>query len=332
MLTGQREPIVSNVFRRCPGWGVRVAIKLIIAVTDQDWFELLRQKTNLSEVNFWAPSPASFKALEEGELFLFKLHSPKNFIVGGAVFTYATNLPCSLAWEAFGEGNGARNLEEMRTRISMYRHLGTADRSDFEIGCRILTQPFFFSEPNWIPAPASWSPNIVSFKGYDTGTADGLAIWEAAQERIGKTQQRDELQPPGLGERFGQPYLMRPRLGQGAFRILVTDAYGRKCAVTQEKTLPALEAAHIQPYSSGGLHDARNGLLLRRDIHSLFDAGYVTVTPDLRFEVSHHVRDDYGNGRHYYALHGQPIIAPANPAMRADPVALAWHNEQRFKG
>ena len=80
--------------------------------------------------------------------------------------------------------------------------------------------------------------------------------------------------------RFGEPHLIRPRLGQGAFRVLVTDIYERRCAVTQERTLPALEAAHIRPYGDGGAHEAENGLLLRRDIHSLFDAGYVTVTPE----------------------------------------------------
>lgn len=52
--------------------------------------------------------------------------------------------------------------------------------------------------------------------------------------------------------RFGAPHLIRPRLGQGAFRVLVTDVYGRKCAVTGERTLPALEAAHIRPYAEGG--------------------------------------------------------------------------------
>ena len=57
------------------------------------------------------------------------------------------------------------------------------------------------------------------------------------------------------GARFGEPHLIRPRLGQGAFRVLVTDIYRRRCAVTQERTLPALEAAHIRPYGDGG--DAR---------------------------------------------------------------------------
>jgi len=306
-----------------------VGVKLIIAVTDGDWFDLLSRKPNLSEVNFWAPSAANFRALQPGELFLFKLHAPRNYIVGGGIFAYATALPCSLAWEAFGEGNGARSLLEMRSRIARYRRADPGDRSDFEIGCRVLTQPFFFDERDWISAPSSWSPNIVTFKTYGTDDAEGLALWEAVNDRLHQPQAGGFAEEPA---RYGGPQLVRPRLGQGAFRVLVTDIYERRCAITQERTLPALEAAHIRPYSEGGAHDASNGLLLRRDIHSLFDAGYVTVTPDLRFEVSRRIKEEFQNGRHYYALHGEPIRAPQEATLRPDPVALAWHNENCFNG
>ena len=63
-----------------------MSINLVIAVTDGDWFDLLRGQPNLAEVNFWAPSAANFRALQPGELFLFKLHAPRNVIVGGGVF------------------------------------------------------------------------------------------------------------------------------------------------------------------------------------------------------------------------------------------------------
>jgi putative restriction endonuclease len=66
----------------------------------------------------------------------------------------------------------------------------------------------------------------------------------------------------------------------------VTDTGNRRRAITGDRTPPALEAARIRPHGEGGEHDARNGLLFRRDIHSLFDAGYVTVTPDAHFAVS----------------------------------------------
>jgi putative restriction endonuclease len=305
-----------------------MGINLVVAVTDDDWFEMLRSQSSLSEVNFWAPSAANFRALQPGELFLFKLHSPRNVIVGGGIFAYANTLPCSLAWNAFGEGNGARSAHEMRTRIAKYRRSDPSDRSDFAVGCRILTQPFFFEEADWLPLPASWSPNIVSFKTYDTSDAEGLALWEAVMDRLSRSA------APIFSDhdRFGEPQLIKPRLGQGAFRVLVTDIYGRRCAVTQERTLPALEAAHIRPYSDGGTHEAPNGLLLRRDIHSLFDAGYVTITPGLNFEVSRRIKDEFDNGKHYYALHGQRIIVPENAIQRPDPTALTWHNENCFKG
>ena len=60
-----------------------MGVNLVVAVTDSDWFDMLRRRPDLTEVNFWAPSPNNFHALEAGELFLFKLRAPRNMIVGG---------------------------------------------------------------------------------------------------------------------------------------------------------------------------------------------------------------------------------------------------------
>lgn len=70
--------------------------------------------------------------------------------------------------------------------------------------------------------------------------------------------------------------------------------------------------------------------MLRRDIHSLFDAGYVTVTPDLHFEVSRRIKEESDNGKHYYALHGQCITITVQPGHWPDRVALDWHNRIHF--
>jgi putative restriction endonuclease len=302
-----------------------MAIKLVVAVTDYDWFQALRVRKDWPEVNFWAPSGANFRALRSGELFLFKLHSPHNFIVGGGVFAHSMTLPCSLVWETFGPANGAADLAEMRSRISRYRKTDRNDRSDFLIGCRVLTQVFFTNENEWLPIPKSWSKNIVSLKTYSTDESDGHQLWQWAQSKLvvatGVVQNT---------ERFGQPTLIRPRLGQGAFRVLVTDAYDRRCAVTGERTLPALDAAHIRPYSEGGEHAVANGLLLRRDIHCLFDLGYVTVTPDRVFKVSTRIRDEFENGRDYYALQGKPLTLPHRSEFRPEAAALEWHGTHRF--
>ena len=306
-----------------------MAINMVVAVTDFDWFRSLSQATNLSEVNFWAPSARNFRALRPGELFLFKLHAPYNKIVGGGIFAYGNILPCLLAWEAFGEANGAASYMEMRSRIAKYRNTGVDNRTDFEIGCRILTQPFFFEQPDWISPPESFARNIVTFKTYNTDNPEGFEIWSAVQEKMAESPHHR------IGEeiaRFGSPQPVTPRLGQGAFRVLVTDSYDRRCAVTKERTLPALDAAHIMPFHIGGAHDAKNGLLLRKDIHSLFDAGYVTVTPSLHFEVSPSIREEFQNGREYYALHGTRIAVPTYIDRRPDPSLLEWHNENTFKG
>ena len=120
-----------------------MSVRLIIAVTDGDWFDLLRRKPGLSEVNFWSPSDSAFRALQPGELFLFKLHAPNNFIVGGGIFAHANSMPCSLAWEAFGEANGANSLAEMRARIAKYRrsegrksHRNYSFVGGFSVGCQ----------------------------------------------------------------------------------------------------------------------------------------------------------------------------------------------------
>lgn len=101
-----------------------MSINIVVAVTYGDRFNHLRQQPDLSEINFWSPSPRSFRALQPGELFLFKLHTPVNMIAGGSVYTSATNMPLALAWEAFGTANGAASLSKMRSHVLRYRKTG----------------------------------------------------------------------------------------------------------------------------------------------------------------------------------------------------------------
>lgn len=310
-----------------------MAINIVVAVTDYDWFRTLRDLPNLSEVNFWSPSVVNFRALRPGELYLFKLRGSHNVIAGGGIFAHSNNMPLSLAWQAFGETNGAYSLDEMRRMIAPLLANRPEDSSDFEIGCRILTQPFFFDEEDWFDPPASFARNIVRFKTYNTGDAEGLSLWDAVQERL--VRQASRASGGVLAEgaaRYGEPQPVRPRLGQGAFRVMVTDTYDRRCAVTRERTLPALDAAHIKPFSTGGQHAISNGLLLRKDIRSLFDAGYVTVRPSLDFAVSPRIREEFENGHEYYDYDGSKILVPQQLEHRPDPDALMWHNENVFKG
>lgn len=305
-------------------------MKAFVAVTDNDWFDFLRRRPELTEVNFWQPGGGrNFRALDPGQPLLFKLHYPQNYIVGGGFFATFSILPLSLAWETFGPQNGVPNLEEMRRRTAMYRRDDPDPRRDYEIGCIVLEEPFYLEESAWIPAPPDFSRSIVVGKGYDLSTNEGANLWDAvlAARMVGAHQVAERPATP----MYGDPAIFRPRLGQGAFRVMVTDAYQRHCAVTGEKTLPVLEAAHIRPVAAGGAHRVDNGLLLRSDVHTLFDRGYVTVTSDYQFRVSPRLKADWDNGRLYYQMDGSSIWVPPTTPDRPAKEALEWHTDAVFQ-
>lgn len=309
-------------------------MKFWVGVTDNGWFEFL-SKSQPNEINFWKPSgKGEFRVLSPGDLFLFKLHSPLNYIVGGGFFVRHLNIPLSMAWEAFGEKNGVNDIETLRAKINKFR--GDKESNPI-IGCSILASPFFFKREQWIQVPSDWSSNIVSGKTYDSQEQIGATLYAGVQERMRinnsteLNQYSDEYKVAEEEARYGSEYLTKARLGQGTFRILVTEAYSRKCSITGERTLPVLEASHIKPFSMSGPNAINNGLLLRSDLHKLFDLGYLTITNDYHVEVSKRIRAEYENGREYYALHGQQLkILPPNPMERPSERYIEWHNQNIY--
>jgi putative restriction endonuclease len=302
---------------------------MFVGITDSDWFSLLA-KLRPDEVNFWLPSGSvGFQALSPGELFLFKLHSPNEFIVGGGVFSHFTTLPASFAWNAFEQKNGAQSEAEMRRRIERYRR-ARDPVVDYNIGCVILTQPFFFDREQWIPI-RGWHRSIVRGKTYTSEMEDGIYLWSSVQKALRLEAPDEAAIYTKEADRFGKPQLIAPRLGQGAFRVLVADTYQRQCAFTGSHVLHVLDAAHIRPYAIGGQHVPSNGILLRQDLHTLFDRGYVTVTPDYHIEVSDRIKHEFNNGKEYYAMHGQHIWVPADSTLQPNRESLEWHNQAVFR-
>lgn len=306
-----------------------------VGVTDFDWFRNLSAIPNIDEVNFWKPGGhTAFKALSAGELFLFKLKAPRNVVVGGGFFAHFSILPCSLAWDAFGRKNGVNSLANLREKVEELRRV-TTSLDDYDIGCILLEQPFFFPESDWFEPP-DFQRNTVQGRTYDLGVPPGIGLWEDVRERL--TRLRSSVMSVATavaeskGPRFGNTIEITPRLGQGSFRIIVTDAYGRRCAASGERTLPVLEAAHIKPYSLDGEHQVNNGLLLRSDLHTLYDLGYLTVTPKYQIEVSRRIREEFENGRAYYALDGRTITLPSNEENRPSASLLEWHAGTVFRG
>jgi putative restriction endonuclease len=306
-----------------------------VAVTDFDWYSFLSQRS-LPEVNFWNPSDRRRLSAPEFSPFFFKLKAPHRAIAGFGFFAKWSSLPTWLAWECFGEGNGCANLADLEARVAAIRkRIGFVQPHPIApIGCTLIVQPTFFPRDAWIPQPANWHDRTVTSAGYDLTHGEGLRLWHECQERVGLPPMPTIHLPQVAGptSRWGSPQLAVPRLGQGTFRVSVTDAYGRSCAATGEHSLPALEAAYIRGYARDGPNEVRNGLLLRADLHRLFDKGYVTVTADLDLEISDRLRADYNNGRSYYPLQGQPIRPPAATEHSPAEEFLRWHNDEVYLG
>lgn len=116
------------------------------------------------------------------------------------------------------------------------------------------------------------------------------------------------------------------RRGQGRFRTDLIAAY-KRCAVTGTATESVLEAAHISPYRGDASNDVRNGLLLRSDIHTLFDLFLLAI--DVRpngfvVRVASEITE-----QHYRDLDGALLVTlPADSNMWPDAALLARHRER----
>jgi putative restriction endonuclease len=320
--------------------GYNALVRGFVANTDFDWFSFLIERQPLEEVNFWQPSPGRpLAVLQPGTPFFFRLKSPHRKIAGFGLFSRREVAPATLAWDAFGEKNGAASREEMFARIERLRPQHDRDpHHRYAIGCLMIADPVFFGPDDFIEQPVDFPVHPQGpGKTYDLEQGEGRRVFDACLDRLRArrvplaAEQQADWAALADAPRYGGPQLVRPRLGQGTFRVAVTQAYHGACAVSGEHSLPVLDVAHIQSYAQGGPHDVRNGLLLRTDIHRLFDRGYVTVTPDFRFEVSQRLREEFENGKTYYALQGNVIQLPDRVADRPDPDLLRWHNERVFE-
>jgi putative restriction endonuclease len=307
-------------------------VRAYVGVTDGRWYRFLAARPDLTEVNFWRPGGRhAFRALQPGDPFFFKSHYPHNQIVGGGFFSGFVPMRVSDAWELLGPGNGAASLAELRAQISRYHPIGPGE--DPEIGCVFIRDPRFFPDDVTAAPPPGFAANIVQGKGYDLrDSALETYFGELLQRVIGAAVELDFAEPwHRTGPVFGDPRLAPCRLGQQAFKAVVLDAYHRRCAITGTHIPPVLQAAHVRPVTEGGEHRLDNGLLLRSDVHIMFDRGYLGVDPRYRLVVSPRLREEFGNGEQFYAKSGQVIELPTRRADRPHQEFLEWHHDEVFR-
>jgi putative restriction endonuclease len=230
-------------------------------------------------------------------------------------------------------------LNELKQLI--IQHRSDKQNQNPIIGCIVLTNPIFFKQEDWIDVTQYWSKSgIVQGKSFDTQSITGNELWQKIDNKLQRYLQPSIEEPNDsqftLNDTewagYGKSIFQKVRIGQGAFRVLVTDAYSRKCSISGERTLPVLEAAHIKPYNLEGPHKISNGLLLRSDIHKLFDSGYITISNEYKVEVSKAIKDEFENGKEYYKYHGNQLLyLPQQNADKPNKKYIDWHNNL-FKG
>ena len=84
------------------------------------------------------------------------------------------------------------------------------------------------------------------------------------------------------------------------------------------------------PLAFGHIHGQIVCRKERQDLHTLFDRGYLTVTSEYKVEVSQRIKEEFNNGKEYYAMHGTKLGVPESIAFLPDPSLLEWHNERIF--
>lgn len=297
-----------------------------VAVTNLEWYDFLRARPGLPLVNFWKPSAAPFRAVEEGEDYIvFKAKRPLNRVVGGGVYGgYATSRLLD-AWMMFGDTNGAAMLADL-TRL-------TGKAPEEQIGCTFVRNPVFFSRQDAFPVPPDWSSNLQTGKRYDISDPRYAAYFAALLPLI--SRELGELAPMDTEEDdrpvFGVPHLTPTRLRQNEFHAVVASAYHERCAISGSRIRPALQAAHILPVTQGGKNRVSNGLLLRSDVHAMFDGGYLAVDPAYRLRVSPRLRNEFGNGDWFYDHEGADVALPDHRGDQPRREFLKWHLDTVFK-
>jgi putative restriction endonuclease len=192
----------------------------------------------------------------------------------------------------------------------------------------------FWPKERWMKwgKEQGWSPNIVRGKTESDPARASRLLGEIQFDALTEPEEfAERFEPLEIDEREVVLAKTRPRIGQGTFRSRLLDAYGRRCAITGERTEPVLDAAHVQPYLGPRSNHLQNGLLLTQEFHTLFDLGLLTVTPEYVVKVSSALRRKWSNGKRYYDYDDQQLRLPELAAARPSGAALEWHGRVRFR-
>lgn len=193
---------------------------------------------------------------------------------------------------------GKTNLERRTTLTPVYRCYDCKDTFDNPVIETVEVETFRSNHgQSWVPLPGSLRADELR----------ALCVKPKSQNSFRELQWSHFLTAVRLSSDFGNPLVpleatatqlrgghtirpVRVRLGQTGFRAELLRRFGSVCAFSGPLPEPALDACHLYSYAHVGHHDPHGGLLLRRDLHTLFDRGLIAVNGDSRIDVSFELR------------------------------------------
>ena len=295
----------------------------MVALTDFDWYSCLLNNNIGGNINFWTPTPWNVKNLSAGDkvYFLLKEKYGRKICGHGTFVKYEiNNIPN--AWSEYGLGNGVINLETFRLRVKKYtdRNSKIGYKGDsHNIGCLILNNICLFQpDEQKTPAFYGWEipRTVVKYK----------YVSDESIDNYGDQKAEKDFKLVDFGVNSFTYNKTKKRVGQTQFRFDVMKAYNYRCCITGETTPEILQAAHIQQYISEESNHIQNGLFLRVDFHTLFDAGLITINDEFKICISRYLTSEY-----YSKYAGQKIRLPS-AQLRPSIIAIRWHNGNVFRG
>lgn len=280
-----------------------------IAVTDKSWYEYQKEHDFIDNINFWTPTVWKV-AFDPGDIIVFKLKGTIDDIGGYGSFVEYKHQTLEQSWKEFGQRNGYDTKEEFVMALTK----GKGPSSTI-CGCLVLENVVYFDQPEKLSKYGlSFNSHIVKYRkeyspfpsfGQQSVVASQPVFQLVTQSKKQKTKQKVTL-----------------RVGQGQFHRDISVAYGHKCCITGETAPELLQAAHIQDYINKDSNHVQNGLLLRMDIHKLFDSGLLYIDENYKVHVSSLVKST-----NYTDLNNQKISRPTNPSEWPSIDALKFKKE-----
>lgn len=173
-----------------------------------------------------------------------------------------------------------------------------------------------------------WEKGYFTIEGFtdDGGTHVGLTAKDAAQARA-RSASLTALDPRPFDAtadndlREKSLAVVARRRGQASFRAMLLEAYRGKCCISGCDFVEVLEAAHISPYRGEHSHHPQNGLLLRADLHTLFDLGHLAVTDGYEVKLTPQGRGSV----QYQPFEGKKLMLPTRHSLWPSLSALLAH-------